>query len=430
MKWIRNQGRRKVVQAQNIGRPLVKVTLLLASALVPLGGATLAPALPAISAAFGGSANADFLTRMVLTVPALFIALSAPFAGYVVDNFGRKRVLVVSLTVVGLAGMSCFMAFSLGFLLVGRMIVGIGVAGIMVSATTLIADYYSGDERSRLMGLQAAMMGLAGTFLFITIGYLADISWQTAFLVYVLPLATLPLVLVVLHEPHQEFRCAENPPPTGEPGTCVGESIAAIGESAMGSATDEPVPFKLIAFIYSVILLAQIAFVVVPVHLPFYMQEQTGASATQSGIAIASMTLAFAAASVFYGRFLSRQDHITVLMIAFALFGAGYALISVGGGPAAMYLGLIVSGIGMGLVVPNLYVWLANETPLAIRGRALGGFTTALFLGQFLSPIISHPIRLASSIEITILIVGVVLLVFVPLIFVSRRQLSLLGTIH
>jgi MFS family permease len=416
-----------MAENQSLDSRLVKVTLLVASALVPLGGATLAPALPAIGTQFGGSANADFLTRMVLTVPALFIALAAPFAGYVVDRFGRKRVLVASLTIAGVAGLSCYLAFSLGFLLVGRMFVGIGVAGIMVAATTLIADYYSGDERSRLLGLQAAMMGVAGTILFVTIGFLADISWQAAFLVYVLPLAIMPLVILVIHEPHHEQRCADNPPPTGEPGSCVAESLTAAGESTQALETSKQLPVRLVAFIYGAILLAQIAFVVVPVHLPFYMQEQTGASASQSGLAIASMTLAFAVASVFYGRVLARKDHIAVLMVAFVLFGAGYALISLGGGPATMYLGLIVSGIGMGFVVPNLYLWLANETPLAIRGRVLGGFTTALFLGQFLSPIISQPIRLASSIEITILIVGAFLLALVPVIFASRRQLSLLG---
>ena len=414
-------------RAQNLDNPVVKITLLLASALVPLGGATLAPALPAIGAEFGGSSNAEFLTRMVLTVPALFIALAAPFAGYVVDRFGRKRVLVFSLTLASMAGLTCYFAFSLGFLLTGRMLVGIGVAGIMVAATTLIADYYSGDERSRLLGLQAALMGVAGTFLFITIGFLADISWQAAFLVYVLPLAILPLVVLVIHEPHHELRCAENPPPTGEPGSCVAESLRTAGQLRGEAEMAEPVPYRLITFIYFAIMLAQIAFVVVPVHLPFYMQEQTGATATHSGLAIASMTLAFAVGSVFYGRVLARRDHIAVLMAAFALFGLGYALISLGGSPVTMYLGLVVSGIGMGLVVPNLYLWLANETPLAIRGRVLGGFTTALFLGQFLSPIISHPIRLASSIEITILIVGAVLLALVPLFFVTRRQLNALA---
>jgi MFS family permease len=416
-----------MAKAQNLDSPLVKVTLLLASALVPLGGATLAPALPAIGAEFGNAANGAFWTRMVLTLPAFFIAAAAPFAGYVVDRFGRKRVLVASVTLAGLAGLSGFIALSLAFLLVGRTLVGIGVAGIMVAATTLIADYYSGDERSRLMGLQAAMMGVFGTFLFVAVGLLADISWQAAFLVYLLPLAILPLVILVIHEPHHEQRCADNPPPTGEPGSCVGESISTAAASGPVSATAEPVPLKLIAFIYSTILLTEIIFLVVPVHLPFYMQEQTGASATQSGIAIALMSLAFAAGSVFYGRFLARHDHIVVLMIAFTLFGAGYALISVGGGPATMYLGLIVSGAGLGLVVPNLYVWLANETPLPMRGRVLGGFTTALFLGQFLSPIISRPVSLAFNIEITILIAGSVLLALVPFIFVSRRQLNLLG---
>ena len=57
-----------------------------------------------------------------------------------------------------------------------------------------------------------------------------------------------------------------------------------------------------------------------------------------------------------------------------------------------MYLGLVSAGVGIGTAFPNLYVWLANSAPLAVRGRALGGMNTALFLGQFLSPLISQPI--------------------------------------
>jgi MFS family permease len=41
--------------------------------------------------------------------------------------------------------------------------------------------------------------------------------------------------------------------------------------------------------------------------------------------------------------------------------------------------------------MPNMTVWLSTAVPDAIRGRALGGLSTAMFLGQFLSPIVTQP---------------------------------------
>ncbi len=36
-------------------------------------------------------------------------------------------------------------------------------------------------------------------------------------------------------------------------------------------------------------------------------------------------------------------------------------------------------------------MWLAAIVPATVRGRAIGGLTTAIFLGQFLSPVVAQP---------------------------------------
>ncbi len=40
--------------------------------------------------------------------------------------------------------------------------------------------------------------------------------------------------------------------------------------------------------------------------------------------------------------------------------------------------------------MPNMSIWLMTTVPDSIRGRTLGGLSTAMFLGQFLSPIITQ----------------------------------------
>jgi MFS family permease len=72
--------------------------------------------------------------------------------------------------------------------------------------------------------------------------------------------------------------------------------------------------------------------------------------------------------------------------------GLGSVIIALSTGYNGTLLGLLVSGIGLGLIVPNLNVWLVTIVPAAIRGRAVGGLTTAIFLGQFISPILMQPV--------------------------------------
>jgi hypothetical protein len=110
----------------------------------------------------------------------------------------------------------------------------------------------------------------------------------------------------IARRPAYKDRCADNPPPVGEPGSCVGESISDSGQLPTGLAPAEPIPVKLIAFIYTTIFLVEIIFYIVPIQLPFYLEELTGASAAQSGLAIAAMSLSFAITSMFYDRIAAR----------------------------------------------------------------------------------------------------------------------------
>ncbi|MBW4515852.1 MAG: MFS transporter [Timaviella obliquedivisa GSE-PSE-MK23-08B] len=154
---------------------LVKITLLLVSALTVMAGATIAPALPAMRQYFSEVANADYWVRLILTAPALFIAIGAPIAGTIIDRFGRKGLLATSVFLYGLAGSSGFLLNEIGLMLLGRVLLGLSVAGIMTTATTLIADYYRDAARAQFLGLQAAFMGFGGV-IFLTLGALLR-SW-------------------------------------------------------------------------------------------------------------------------------------------------------------------------------------------------------------------------------------------------------------
>jgi MFS family permease len=413
--------------ARNPESLLVKATLLITSSMVVLGGAALAPALPAIQAHFSEVPNVQFLVRFILTLPALLIAITAPGAGYAVDRFGRKNILIASVILSGVAGFSGYFATSLPIILIGRAFLGIATAGLMIGTTTLITDYYTGGDRSTFLGLQAGFMGLVGTISIILVGFLADGSWNSPFLIYLMPFPILLFVLFVLFEPQLEARCAETPATVGEPGSCVGEAVSSEGRVPAWAEEAKPLPVKLLMFTYGTILLVQIIFYVIPIQLPFYFQNLSGASASQSGMAISTMAFVYAIASMSFGRVAKRLDRISVLVIAMILISIGYGFMAMASGLVLIYVGLVTAGAGIGLMVPNLYAWLASEAPPAIRGRVLGGFTTAIFLGQFLSPILSQPVTVAYDVRAVFVVAAAMGLIIVSFIYLGRHRLRTLA---
>ncbi len=359
--------------------PLVKLTLLLASSMTVMAGATIAPSLPAMQDHFAAVPNVEYWVRLVLTVPALFIALGAPFVGLIIDRFGRKRLLAIAALMVGIAGSSGFFLNELGEILIGRILLGLSVAGIMTTATTLIADYYAGAERAKFLGFQAAFMGLGGVVFLSLGGLLADVGWRMPFLVYLLALLIFPLIVFILPEPNRTVDLT--------PGAAV--------------LVAEPLPWRFVGLTYGVALLSQIVFYLIPTQLPFLLKQLVNAGGAQSGIAIAIATLFNALSSFGYQNVKARFSFMAIYTIAFALMALGYSVISVAPTYAMVLIGLAIAGLGLGLLVPNMNVCLTSVTPTALRGRVLGGLTTAFFVGQFTSPIISQPLSQGLGLPVT-----------------------------
>jgi MFS family permease len=350
-----------------------KLTLLLASSLTVMSGATVSPSLPAMKQHFESAiADPDLrttLVKLVITLPALFIVIGSPIAGLIIDRFGRKPLLLLTAILYGFAGSSGLYLESLPAILVGRAVLGLAVAGVMVSATTLIADYYSGSARATFMGLQAGFMGLGGVVFLTVGGALAQQNWHYPFGIYLFAWLIVPLIVLFILEPNR------------------GESTHASFD-AETELEDRSLPIGVMAIVYGLTTISQIAFYLIPVQLPFFLDSLVKALPSQSGMAIAFCTLFSAIASVTYGKLKQRMDFVTFLPTIFGFMGIGYLLIGQSSTWLQVLTGLGIAGMGLGL----LSVWLSAAVPDALRGRALGGLSTAMFLGQFLSPIVTQPL--------------------------------------
>ncbi|MEM9770230.1 MAG: MFS transporter [Cyanobacteria bacterium P01_D01_bin.73] len=388
---------------------LIKLTLLLTSTLTVMAGTTIAPSLPAMEVHFTDvEENAEFWVQLLLTMPAIFIACGAPLAGQLVDTVGRKPLLIGSAALYGLAGSSGFVLDSLFQMSIGRGFLGIAVAGIMVSVTTLIADYYQGDRRSQFMGLQAAFMSLGGVAFLSVGGLIADVNWRFPFLIYLFSWLLIPAIIGVLYEPSSDQF----------------EKFSISKTASETQPIKAEIPFKLLGLIYGAALIMQMVFYMIPVHLPFYLRQLSQASASQSGLAIALATLFGAIPSIGYGKIKQKFSFIEILSIAFLLMGIGYVGISFANSYALILLALIPTGLGLGLLMPNLNFWTTTAASASLRGRALGGLTTCFFLGRFLSPIATQLLRNIASLSASYGLYGVFLIVVSAIAWIYQRQIT------
>lgn len=360
---------------------LTAATLLLASSLTVMAGAVIAPALPAMHAHFAEVPNSGTWVRLVLTISALPIVVGAPLAGLIGDRGGRTRLLLASIALYVIAGSSGLYLDSLGAILVGRVLLGVAMAGLMTSTTALIGDYYSGAERARFMGWQAAAMNLGGIVFLTGGGTLAELGWRLPFAIYLLPFPLIFLARYALPEPATGATTAHSSEPSRDSGL-----IRAVESDHEGE------PVATLAPIYTLALIGMIAFYMIPSQLPFHLETLLGTGPTASGTAIALATFAGMITSLSYGRIRARLGFSEILMVNLILMAAGHLIIWRAESFALLLVGLALGGLGMGLLMPNFNLWVTTTSPAASRGRALGGLATAIFLGQFLSPLVSQAV--------------------------------------
>jgi len=370
--------------SDNIAKPIqnkkwkLKLTLLLVSSLTIMSIITISPALPQMAKVFSDVKGAEFLVKLVLTLPALMIALFSPIAGRLIDRYGRLRILWMSLVLYAISGAAGYFLDNLYHILISRAVLGIAVGMSMTIVITLIADYFEGMERQKFVGIQVAFMSLGG-ILFIGLGgILSDINWKYPFLIYLFSLMVLPLSIMFLEEPAP----AEN--------------------KAQVKLNLKAPPIIWLLFINT--MFAWIIFFFIPVQIPFHLKGIGFERNSLIGAAIATSTAFSAISSLSYSKIKGRLSFLSIFSIGYLLMAAGFICIAFSNTYRLVVIAMMLSGLGMGMMIPNTNMWVMKITPPQIRGKEIGKLTTFWFLGQFLSPIIIFPLLNILSLSSTFML--------------------------
>ena len=343
---------------------MVTSTILSMSLLTVMAGAAIAPALGIIRSHFASSP--DLLVQLIVSLPALFIIVTNLFFLSISRRLRTRAIALTGLTLYVLAGAGCFFVSNIWILLLLRALLGVSVGLIMPLSTGLLAFYFPPEQQARLMGLSAAMNQMGGVVATLLAGLLATVEWNYTFLVYLLGLGALLMVLRWL--PNEQ----------------------------LGSSNKRGRPFEprqLLKFHPSVIgmLLLMIIFFVFPTNFAIITGRRTTLSGEAITLIMVGLDLVAFFAGLVFGRLMGCMSRGMKYMAPLG-FLAGYVFYVYGTSTMPILIGSCLIGLANGVGVPYLLTIASIKGGKNAATTVMPLLSAALYLGQFVSPILVMPL--------------------------------------
>lgn len=347
---------------------LPQIIILLAAACMPVMAATLiTPVIPAMKTHFANqlpAAAVEALVPLLVALPALMVAVFAPFAGQIVDRVGRKGLLVVALFAYAALGVVPAFLDGFGAVLVSRLLLGVCESAIMTVATALIVDYFHDEQRrNRYLGLQAAASAIAAT-VFIIIGtVLMRVTWQAPFWVYLISVLIAVPAILLLWEPK--------------------------ADELVSAAERGRIPWRSLWAPLIAAVVAGFTFYALVIHLPSTVAQVGKLADSDPAVGgIAALASVFVALGGILFPTVKNRLGDRVVPAGFVLQAGGQLIIwGLGGavGIPGVVVGALIASLGSGLLLPGFLTWIVSRTSFTERGRVTGLWTGAFFFGNFLA---------------------------------------------
>jgi EmrB/QacA subfamily drug resistance transporter len=357
---------------------------------------------------------------LVASATVLVLAVAMPLTGWITDRLGRRRTLLLALTVLLAGTLGAALAPTLWLLVASRGLQGLGCAAIPTSVMGTLARTWPAAQRSRVMGAWGAANGIGQAIGPPIGGLLADaLGWRSVF--GVLVPVTLAVLAVTLRAMPRDVGQKTRIEPLGAGSLTLGVALL------MTAVTAAPQPgvrpwmvaagiagglLSLVVFVRtglrhprpfidprllverrwlrgaSGVFVQQSCLAVVLVAVPLYLTGVTGLTTAMTGLLIFALPLVWAIMAPLVGVLADRVGPQPVLrlgLVVLVAVNAGLAVVlGAGVQRLAPVLGLLVAaGVGIALVqTPALTA--ATRSPAGQLGAGLGIFNMMRFVGAAL----------------------------------------------
>lgn len=300
----------------------------------------------------------SFVGLMITTYSIAYV-ISTPFLGVLSDRMGRRLVLVGGLLLFTIGGLVPLLTSNGTLILAGRLVMGVGSAGILPMTDSLIGDIYEAGSarRAALAGFGAAL-AVADALVPFAGGVLDTWYWRAVFAVYGLGIfaAVFCFFIVVPRRPeshHETFASYLN-----------GLKVASRIPSLVGA---------LICAMWFGLVYFGICSL-----LPLAISGQSGLT---NGILFVPIGVGWVATSAY----LSKKSHLPKVHTVSGLAALGLVGLTLWMSVLHSMIPLLLVGFGWGIgssLMTTLYSWvIGDDTPEAVRGAMNALYNAAYVLG-------------------------------------------------
>lgn len=328
------------------------------SVVTSLPGLAIAPILGDLQTFFKGASQLKI--QMLESLPSLVIIPFILISGRLSVHFDKHILLMSGLGIFFSSSILYMVTENLDFMLVNSVLLGVGAGVVIPLSTGLIADYFSGRERTKQLGVVSAISNISLVSATMIAGFLADISWRYAFLVY-----TLSLISIIFARNLRPKNISQSIASEKVANTTTSSNYAAatIAEPTyykpllkLHIRTAMPVGIMLFYFFITTIVL------VVPFNLAIYTQHFHSAGVEMGGIMISVFFMSITLPGLLINRieeYLGKRTFFYgVCMMAFGLL---WLLLPTH--QWAIWIAIVLIGVSYGTLQPLIYDRTATFVP-------------------------------------------------------------------
>ncbi|MCD7919308.1 MAG: MFS transporter [Clostridiales bacterium] len=395
---------------KSLNKQMLKITILVLT-FSQMATNGLSPAMSDLAAAFPDVATSAI--QMLMTLPGIFVVFLSLISASLTSIFPKKYLIGTgSLCICATAVLGTTLYQSLPLLFAWSALMGIGMGLISALTVSLISDYFEGQEKETLMGLQTSAANLGGMIMTAVGGVLTAIAWNLDYLVYLIALPG--LLLLILFVP-KETPMLQN---TQEETETERTGGAALFKN------------KSVWIYVGISVLMLFLFNAGPTNLSMYVTEFGIGNSVVAGWAATVFLLGGTVMGILFGKFSQRLGVFTI-PLGFLFMAVGFLVMVAGANIVFLYVGCLLAGMSISLVSPQCILqassFCKSSQELAMAAAAI---MAASNIGTFLTPQITNFAQAVTGSESTlyrfILALGLALVMAVAtlVLFVVQRRVG------
>jgi MFS family permease len=336
------------------------------NAAVGLTLAAMPPILPELAMRLGGERSAQLIT----SVAGFGMIVGGLFSGRLLERMGIRTFTLMSLILYGGFGTAGWFLSSAVLMGASRFLLGVGGVFFSTAALALTAATFSGEARSRVIGLQQATSQVVNVCAVFIVGALVAITgWRGAFLLYGAFAAILLSLALMGIRSH---------------------AVAHIGSDEAVPAGARPPGFLMLMVpVCALTTLMGILTVIPMAQLPFALAADGHGSAQQVSVVLGANFVFAAVSAMSFARLKTRFGKRATFMGGLSIGMVGVALMGFVTGLAPACIAAALAGFGTGIYNTYVFDHGVEISPPVYHGRAAGLLFAFMFFGAAINPLVA-----------------------------------------